>query len=160
MALSFRLDGKPEAQPRPSFGRNRNFYNPKSSKLKQTREILSKLVESLPGGTPVFGKRYLYVELIFHMPRPQCQLCKNGDQIVVRQSVLQTLKTMVPRKKVDADNLVKFILDAMTGPLYADDAQAIRLTVTKVMDNEGKCQGHTDVKIIEINSIDQLTSFV
>lgn len=39
--------------------------------------------------------------------------------------------TMVPMKRPDLDNLIKFILDCMNGIVYQDDAQVVRIIAEK-----------------------------
>ena len=162
MALSFQIQGRPESKPSVAF-RGRQRYNPKRAKMLATRDTVSNLVSSLPGGDgPVFVRsKYLYVDLVFHFPRPRSHLRRNSNRLVVlRDGLLQSLKSLIPSTKVDLDNLAKFILDAMTGPVYEDDSQIVKLSITKLFDNESNCEGRTEVKVIEIHTVAQLTSFV
>ncbi len=43
--------------------------------------------------------------------------------------------------KPDTDNLAKFVLDSLTGVVYADDAQIVDLHMLKMRDSEGLCNG-------------------
>ena len=43
--------------------------------------------------------------------------------------------------KPDTDNLGKFLLDALTGALYEDDAQVVELHMFKLRDSTGTCEG-------------------
>ena len=47
---------------------------------------------------------------------------------------------MVPVKP-DVDNLSKFLLDALTGVLFEDDAQVVDLHMFKIRDSVGLCNG-------------------
>ena len=56
--------------------------------------------------------------------------------------------------RTDVDNLTKFVLDSMNELLYEDDRQILSLHVTKVLDNEGLCEGSTEVYVRSINEKD------
>ena len=47
----------------------------------------------------------------------------------------------------------------MTGPVYWDDSQIVELVILKMNDNEGSCEGRTEVKVTEIVNMEQLTLF-
>lgn len=42
------------------------------------------------------------------------------------------IETLAPRRRLDTDNVAKACLDALTGLLWRDDSQILRLTVEKV----------------------------
>ena len=145
-AFAFELGGKPEAQPRSGSRQNRR-YNPKE------KLILSARVNERD--MPLFpSPRLLSVEVVFHWPRPRTHMAPCGCCVLERFK--HHLVKCFPRKKVDVDNLAKYILDVMTGPVYSDDSQIVKLTVIKIHDDEDTCQGRTEVKLTEIVSLDQL----
>ena len=47
--------------------------------------------------------------------------------------------------KPDTDNLAKFLLDALTGLVFHDDAQVVEVHMFKMRDNRGLCEGETAV---------------
>jgi Holliday junction resolvase RusA-like endonuclease len=47
--------------------------------------------------------------------------------------------------KPDNDNLAKFLLDSVTGVLVADDAQFVHISIVKLRDNEGLCEGRVGI---------------
>ena len=49
--------------------------------------------------------------------------------------------------KPDIDNLAKFLLDALTGVLFEDDAQVVELQVFKLRDSVGLCNGRVAVYV-------------
>jgi Holliday junction resolvase RusA-like endonuclease len=55
----------------------------------------------------------------------------------------------LPRNRLDADNLAKFVLDALKGFLYTDDSQ-----VVKLHDNNGSCNGRTEVQVWRVRPAD------
>lgn len=154
-ALAFELPGKPEAQPRPGF-RGFGRYNPKRQILERTRATIKKLVQPLcRGDVPLFQRhRVLAVELVFHMPRPRSHISSSGGLL---QKFQLKLEDCLPRRKVDVDNLCKFILDAMIGPVYLDDCQIVKLCCLKLNDDVGACEGRTEIKVTEIVNKNQLT---
>ena len=52
-------------------------------------------------------------------------------------------RTQVP----DIDNLTKFVLDGLNNLVYQDDRQVVKLTVYKLLDNHGSCDGRTVIII-------------
>ncbi|GIV03997.1 MAG: hypothetical protein KatS3mg015_2827 [Fimbriimonadales bacterium] len=80
------------------------------------------LVESHPSKP---RRDYIAVHLTFCFPRPKSHFKKDG-----------TLRASAPKfpGRPDIDKLVRAILDAMTGIVFVDDSQVIRLTATKVYD--------------------------
>lgn len=159
-AFAFELPGKPEAQPRPGGSCRR--YNPKKQLMLRARDKISALAGPLSthaGGddNPLFPRPgHLAVELVFHMPRPRKHMSSTGQLL---EKIRDRFHFAFPRPKVDVDNLAKFILDAMTGPVYWDDSQIVELVILKMNDNEGSCEGRTEVKVTEIANMEQLTLF-
>ena len=49
--------------------------------------------------------------------------------------------------KPDTDNMGKFLLDALTGALYEDDAQVVELHMFKLRDSVGLCNGRVAVDV-------------
>ena len=95
------------------------------------------------------------VEVTFFWPRPRSHMGVGGANLLDR--IRNSFAKCFPSKKVDIDNLAKFVLDAMVGPVYFDDSQVVKLSLLKMHDNEGTCEGRTEVKITEIHTVEQLT---
>ena len=85
------------------------------------------------------------MEITFYMKRPLKDF-KNGNREVgnLKHSIPNGPTVCVP----DIDNMAKFVLDACNGLLYQDDRQVVKLTLLKLRDNDGLCNGRTvlDVK--------------
>jgi Holliday junction resolvase RusA-like endonuclease len=75
-----------------------------------------------PGAARVPLTGPLSVSLAFTLPKPK--------------SAPKTRRTY-PDKRPDLDKLVRAVLDGLTGPLFADDAQVILLTAGKLYPGEG-----------------------
>lgn len=56
--------------------------------------------------------------------------------------------------KPDADNLAKFVLDALTGVLFEDDAQVVDLRFFKCRDSAGICSGRVALHIRQFKQED------
>ena len=117
------IRGKPIAQPRPRVdvrGRFPHVYEAKASHAihawKETIKIVS--LDKCWRGQRLEGPLALYVA--FTMPRPKSMIWKTRP---------------MPRERhvgtPDLDNLVKPILDATQGIVYADDCQIAELMASK-----------------------------
>jgi len=76
--------------------------------------------------------------------RPMMDVAEDGS---VSDSSLTAPTALAPPPRTDVDNLAKFVLDSLNGLLYEDDRQIVSLQATKCRDNEGACQGSTEVYI-------------
>jgi hypothetical protein len=80
-----------------------------------------------------FGSDQLIrLDIIFYMARP-----KNHFRSSIPGA--GRLKAVAPwqvQRRVDVDNLAKFVLDSLNGVLYGDDQQVVSLSCTKCYDNE------------------------
>ena len=56
--------------------------------------------------------------------------------------------------RTDVDNLIKFVLDSMNKYLYEDDKQIMSIQATKILDDEGLCEGSTEITIESIHKDD------
>lgn len=65
---------------------------------------------------PVAGK--IRLRLSFYMPRPKSHFKSNG---IIKTS----FKLLEHVKKPDLDKLIRCVLDALTGVVYADDSQVV-----------------------------------
>jgi Holliday junction resolvase RusA-like endonuclease len=79
-----------------------------------------------------------------------CLLRRPDEDFVGRRRVANNvradrLEQTVVAIKPDNDNLAKFLLDAVTKVLFADDAQIIDLHILKLRDNEGLCEGRVGI---------------
>jgi len=135
------IPGPPVPKPSP------NFYGHVVNKAdRATIKVRSQLRELIPQcrHNVIFGRDVpVCVTLWFHTRRP------NEDFRSRRRGTGRLklpLNTFVPVKG-DVDNMVKFILDAMTGVVFADDSQVVKITAYKLRDTEGMCEGKTQIYI-------------
>ena len=116
----FEIFGVPAPQKRARFHRIGKFvstYDPQRVDKKKIQWQLRSLYREEPIKTPVI------VEVLFGLPIPQ-----KTSKVKTRQMLQGDI---VPMKKPDIDNLLKFILDCLTGILFDDDSQIIEVKAKK-----------------------------
>ena len=133
--ISFDVYGEPcsYASSRYNSGRKNGqtgwSYNPRSKQLTNFRKCLNMLF-CLATDKPTFSEQcWLSVKVEFTFVRKKSHFLAN-DQ----------LKASAPRypPKKDLDNLVKFVLDGMTGPIYSNDKCIASLNASKVYGETSK----------------------
>ena len=63
---------------------------------------------------------------------------------------------MMDEKRPDIDNLGKFILDALQGIAYEDDAQVVSVAMKKVLDTNPPFEGRTYISFRAVNNLDTM----
>lgn len=126
--IEFTVPGEPVAQGRPRFSTRGSFvkaYDPEKSKdykayvkLVSMAAMNERSLKSFDGAIAVSIRAYVSV--------PKSKSKK------FRENALKGLEH--PTKKPDCDNIAKILLDAMTGIVYEDDKQIIKLVVEKFYD--------------------------
>ena len=126
--IEFTVPGEPVAQGRPRFSTRGSFvkaYDPEKSKsykayvkLVAAAAMSERSLKTFDGAIAVSIRAYVSV--------PKSKSKK------FRENALKGLEH--PTKKPDCDNIAKILLDAMTGIVYEDDKQIIRLVVEKFYD--------------------------
>ena len=128
-------------------------YNPsapaQASFRNITRQILDdsvphQLRNSTNGATlPIFPEgQPLVMTILFRMKRPNLHFIGNKPGVArLREGAPPELAPT----RTDVDNLAKFVLDSLNGILYEDDRQINSLQITKLLDNDGLCQGSTEI---------------
>ena len=129
------IPGPPVAQKRPRFvrrGAGVGTYDPSAA----AKADLVRCVEAQVRPAIMHGP--LAVGLAFYLPRPKSHRTAAGK-----------LKTKAPSRHVsrpDVDNLAKFVLDALNGVLWLDDALIVGLLIEKHY-AEGDSPGGTHITI-------------
>jgi len=118
--MHFSIPGIPHSQKRARKGKY-GFYNPQSREKKQVQYYL--LAQMNENGFKMLCNDPIKVKVTFHMPIPK--------------SFSKSLKNKLRESphphivKPDIDNLIKFILDCMTGIVYQDDNCIYRISSSK-----------------------------
>lgn len=123
--VMFNVDCNPVGKKRPKFRRRGNFvqtYNPKATT--DFESLIRNAAEKAMGGmepleTPVALYCYVRLPIPQSYSKKRLQACLNGSEWP---------------KKVDLDNVVKSVQDAMNGVIYQDDVQIVSLHATKKYD--------------------------
>ena len=134
-SISFFVPGIPVSQGskrafviRDKSGRHRPVLTESAKGLPQWRATVAlagrqALMKGNEGATVGWwAKKALLVRLAFSLPRPASLPKKVQDAV----------------KRPDVDKLTRAVLDALTGILWADDAQITRLEAAKVYAHEGQ----------------------
>lgn len=113
------VDTEPQGKARPRFdSRSRRTYTPAKT-LAYEWEIRQAWKETHAGRPPMVGDVEVQIVARFRMPKTWSERKKK-----------QTDGSPC-RKKPDADNIAKAVLDALNEYAYADDAQVVGLKVSK-----------------------------
>lgn len=126
--IEFTVPGEPVAQGRPRFSTRGNFvkaYDPEKSKdYKAYVKLVAMAAMSERSLKPFDGAIAVSIRAYVSVPKSKSKK--------FRENALKGLEH--PTKKPDCDNIAKILLDAMTGIVYEDDKQIIRLVVEKYYD--------------------------
>jgi len=132
-------------------------YNPsapaQASFLNITTQILEEIVPShLKNKIDISNTSNLYplfpenqplvMVVLFRLKRPNLHFVGNKPG---HGRLRDSAPSALSPTRTDVDNLAKFVLDSLNGILYEDDRQIHSLYVTKLLDNDGLCQGSTEI---------------
>lgn len=124
--MIFEIPGKPQGK-----ARARTFYNPRIGRSQSVTPVKTKLYENWI--KQCFLEKYgnlqiakdipleVYIDAYFEIPKSTSK--KNREKILTGE--------LMPCKKPDADNIGKVICDALNGIAYYDDAQIVKMHITK-----------------------------
>lgn len=139
MNLTFTIPGEPTAQGRPRFSTHGGFvkaYDPeKSRNYKAYVKLLAS--EAMQNIGLTLTELPLGVEIIADVGIP-------SKSKKFKEQALNGLQ--LPIKKPDVDNVAKIILDSISGIVYKDDKQIVKLTVSKKYSDTPK----VEVKIYNV----------
>ena len=160
-AVRFVVRGKP--LPLSRHRTNRGFvYNPSAKPQAAFRQVVKDILSEFSKNNsderernvaeyqkPLFAERErLAMKLVFRMNRPKNHFINNKiGEGRLRESAPKWLVS----KKVDVDNLSKFVMDSLNGITYDDDQQVVSLSAIKVYDSDGEFQGATEVSIHSVS---------
>lgn len=155
-AIRLIVRGKPLPLKRHRTSSNkRNVYNPSAKPQAEFRqvvqEILSLYDNNFRNNQPLFGSQeQLVMKLVFHMNRPKSHFLRSTNNYNNNRLRKGISPWGMVTKKVDVDNLAKFVLDSLNGILYDDDQQIFSLSATKVYDNSDSNGGATYLHLYSI----------
>ncbi len=119
---------------------------------REKRLVQNLLRNALPGfQNPLFFlQQPLHVDLFFFMPRPQAHFLFSQENGRIQRSAEFLRDRHITQHHIntpDADNMVKFLFDALEGIIYSNDKRIVSFKVIKMYDNEGQCKGRTYIKV-------------
>ncbi|KAG7368981.1 major facilitator superfamily MFS_1 protein [Nitzschia inconspicua] len=162
--LWFKIRGNPRPLRRHRTSRG-HVYNPSLKYQKSFREVVEQVLirnlstekdgkreKTVTLEAPIFAaEEPLIMTLVFRMKRPKSHFVNSRPGV-------HRLKTTAPSQssaiRTDVDNLTKFVLDSMNQVLYDDDRQIMSIHATKLFDNEGMCDGSTELFVRSIADSD------
>jgi Holliday junction resolvase RusA-like endonuclease len=157
LSVHFKVRGEPRPLVRHRSARG-FMYNPSAPRQESFRNIVQQLVYEEAGASlvPLFAEGVpLVMKIILRIKRPKNHFVASrpGPDRMREKAPDQTAPT-----RSDVDNLGKLVLDSLNGLLYHDDRQIISLHLTKLLDNDGLCEGSTEVYIrsVEKDEVDDL----
>ena len=116
--IAFEVRGNPHAQKRHRHTKSGHIYDPSS---REKQEFLLQVQRHAPL-TPIISP--VALDCIFYFPPPKSTPKYRMDDI--RESVVPYIK-----KRGDIDNLAKFVMDALNGVYWTDDAIVYSLSARK-----------------------------
>jgi Holliday junction resolvase RusA-like endonuclease len=117
-------------------------------KMKEFGDIVKASFQST-GFTMIPKDRPVVVKVWCFLSRPDGDFVGRRRQVGNLRPAALTKENTVVVMKPDTDNLAKFVLDALTGIVFADDAQIVDLHMLKLRDSEGDCKGRVAVHASE-----------
>jgi Holliday junction resolvase RusA-like endonuclease len=94
------------------------------------------------------------MRIVFWVPRPNTHFIASRRGPGRLRPQFQDPVAFLPNKRLDVDNLAKFVLDALNGLLYSDDSQVILLQAVKLHDSTDSCNGRTEVQVWSLRQED------
>ena len=139
----FYVPGQPIAMPRPKLFKN-GWVNVRHNDIRKFRAALKEKIPASANG-PVFPAGHpVEVTIYLMMARPKKEFV--GNNRVLGRLKAAAAALIYHSCKPDIDNLAKFVLDALNGVGYHDDAQVSKLTVFQLKDNTPPFMGGTAVE--------------
>lgn len=154
------IPGPPKALARPTFmnwmqfGRMRRaVVNKSKPKIKAFRQMVKDCLHTRYGYDesmyPLFPTDGVTVILTFYRRVPNSDFKQGKRDRGFVAGRFPDWADWVDLKKPDLDNLVKFVLDALSGVVYADDAQVVKLVSYKLMHTSMPCNGKTELEFMQ-----------
>lgn len=136
--INFTVWGNPQGKKRPRFARQGNYVRTYTDKETVSYENLVKLSFINGGCKKYVGEIPLKVEIDFYMSIPKSTSKKKYIKMLSNE--------IRPLKKIDLDNGIKIILDALNKVAFDDDKQVIEVSARKFYSDTPR----TEVKICQM----------
>lgn len=122
MEIKFFVPGDPRGKGRPRFGRNGVVYTDRETEAYE-RSVVAWYRKSC-GNARITDGTVCKVDIvaIYRIPIRASKVDRKAMEA----------RAILPRRKPDADNVAKIILDALNGVAYKDDSAVVALSVRKL----------------------------
>jgi len=148
---TFTVPGNPTPQSRYDIGRGGQPFDPTKAKKLAFRLTVKDILELGDHQQPLFPKdTYLSITVIFRMKRPNNHFVHSNRAGMMLKS--DAPKPLMVAKRVDVDNLLKFVMDAVNVLLYEDDKQVAAVHAFRLYDSQGACEGSTTVHLKQVST--------
>jgi Holliday junction resolvase RusA-like endonuclease len=125
-SIAFLIHGKPMPLPRPRFGQGRACSKERPA-MDKHKAVVREIASTTNATGPCFGAVPLSVNVVFSFQRPKSHFKGRVSSMALHEDA-----PLFPGKNLgDADNLVKWTLDAMSKTVCSDDAAVVTVTSTK-----------------------------
>ncbi len=137
---------KPTVSYGPGRGGHQRHYTVTGvkKKMKEFGDIVKASFQST-GFTMIPKDRPVVIKVWCFLSRPSGDFVGRRRQEGNLQPTALSRENTVVVIKPNTDNLAKFVLDALTGVVYSDDAQIVDLQMLKLRDSDGLCNGRVAV---------------
>lgn len=126
-SISFTVPGRPKGKTRPRFAKNgRNTYTDRG-----TKEYEEQVAEAFRQAGGVMGN-YAAMRI------KACYLIPQRTRKDIEAGMIT--ERIRPAKKPDLDNVLKIIMDALSGVAFADDNQIVQVYIEKVYSQEPRVE--------------------
>jgi Holliday junction resolvase RusA-like endonuclease len=119
--MEFLIEGNPIAKKRPRFARRGKFVVTYSDQETEEGRYLWEVKKQWNSGNPLFGPIALSMGFYVSIPKSTSQ----------KKQRLMLDGKIIPTKKPDLDNLIKFPLDILNGLIWKDDSQVFLISAFK-----------------------------
>jgi Holliday junction resolvase RusA-like endonuclease len=160
------VNGPPEAMARPVFMNwlrgdkmHRRVTNKKTPKIAAFRKTFMETLQAMNQATvltyPLFPQGPVALEVQFYRRLPNLSFKGSDRSRPFSGGLYGDGRRYYDMCRPDVDNLLKFVMDALNGVLYKDDAQVVKTVAYKLLDTERPCDGRTIVRFKAAdNSVD------
>ena len=120
MQIKFTVPGEPQGKARPRFTRDGRTYTPKKT-VEYENSIRNAYLKECEGIS--FGTAAVKVIIVMYYKIPKSTSKKKHEMMISGE--------IRPTVKVDLDNCMKVVCDALNGIAYKDDAQIVSARLSK-----------------------------
>lgn len=128
--VQFTVYGEAKGKARPRFSRvSGHTYTPKDT-LYYESHVMNSFTTANPDWKPSDKAIMAYITVFTSIPKSTSK----------KKRVLMLKQLIYPKKKPDADNIMKSIFDSLNGIAYVDDCQIVSIAYNKLYDEQPRVE--------------------